>query len=453
MAAAHTEAQATNGYSTMTHTDPRELVASSPMRPAQIAVVAISIALCALDGFDVLAISFASPGIAREWGIDRAALGVVLSMELIGMLIGSVLVGGLADRIGRRLTVLGCLAIMTLGMAMVAGRGGLVGLSAWRVVTGVGIGGMIPALNAIAAEFSNLRRRDLCVSLMSIGYPLGALTGGSIAALLLQHSNWRSVFVFGAAVTALLIPIVLRWVPESVAWLCQTQTKDSLQRVNRTLARLGYGSVQALPPIPVAVKSSLAAIFQQELRPTTLLTTLAYFLHVMTFYFLVKWVPKIVVDLGFTPAAAATVLVWTNVGGVTGGTVLGLLSRRYTVKTLTLALMLASSLVLVAFGRGWSGLHQLSLICALAGFCTNGAIVGMFAIMARAYPAATRATGTGFAIGIGRGGAILAPITAGFLFHAGHSLLFVASVMGLGSLLAAIALGALQIKPQRAAAA
>ena len=422
------------------------------MRPAQIAVVAITVALCALDGFDVLAISFAAPGIAHEWGIDRAALGIVLSMELIGMVIGSVLVGGLADRIGRRRTVLGCLAVMALGMAMVTRKGDLVTLSVWRVVTGLGIGGMIPALNAIAAEFANARRRDLCVSLMSIGYPLGALTGGSVAALLLRHSDWRSVFEFGALMTLLLVPVVLLWVPESVAWLCQRPGTAGLQRVNHTLLRLGYAPVVALPAIPKSRKASLAGIFQPELRATTLLATLAYFLHIMTFYFLVKWVPKIVVDLGFAPSAAAAVLVWANVGGVTGGTALGLLSRRFGLKAMTVVLMLASTAMLAVFGGGWSDLQQLCLICALTGFCTNGAVVGMFAILARAYPAATRATGTGFAVGIGRGGAILAPIAAGFLFRAGHGLQFVALVMGTGSLLAAAALGMLRVKPPQTAA-
>ncbi len=423
------------------------------MRPAQIAVVAITIALCALDGFDVLAISFAAPGIAREWGIDRAALGIVLSMELIGMVIGSVAVGGLADRIGRRRTVLGCLALMALGMAMVTGSGDLVTLSMWRVVTGLGIGGMIPALNAIAAEFSNARRRDLCVSLMSIGYPLGALTGGSVAAVLLRHSDWRSVFEFGALMTVALVPIVLIWVPESVAWLCHGTGPEALQRVNHSLGRLGYEPVRSLPAIPVSRQMSLAAIFQPQLRATTLLATLAYFLHIMTFYFLVKWVPKIVVDLGFAPAAAAAVLVWANVGGLTGGTVLGLLSSRFGLKPMTVALMLGSTLMLAVFGNGWSDLHHLCLICALTGFCTNGAVVGMFAILARAYPAASRATGTGFAVGIGRGGAVLAPIIAGFLFRAGHGLQFVALTMGTGSLLAALALGMLHVKPPWAAAA
>src|SRR5580704_10705788 len=98
--------------------DPREIIAKSPMSALQIAVVAITIGLNALDGFDVLSISFASPGIARDWGIDRAALGFVLSMELIGMGLGSILLGGVADKIGRRRTLLGCLVVMTLGMGL-----------------------------------------------------------------------------------------------------------------------------------------------------------------------------------------------------------------------------------------------------------------------------------------------------------------------------------------------
>src|SRR4030095_1160685 len=152
-------------------TDPRDVIAHSPMSRLQILVVGVTIALNALDGFDILSISFASPGIATEWGIDRAALGIVLSMELIGMAIGSIVLGGVADRFGRRPTILGCLLVMTGGMVMVTTVTGLVQLSNWRVVTGLGIGGMLAAINAVAAEFSNAHRRHLNVSLMSIGYP------------------------------------------------------------------------------------------------------------------------------------------------------------------------------------------------------------------------------------------------------------------------------------------
>ena len=189
------------------------------MGALQLVVVALTVALNALDGFDVLSISFASPGIAQEWGIDRGALGIVLSMELIGMAIGSILLGGVADTFGRRPAILGCLVVMAGGMLTATTSAGLVALSASRVITGLGIGGMLAAINAVATEFSNRRRRHLSVSLMSIGYPLGAVTGGIVAAQLLQGHDWRAVFYFGSAVTAVLVPVVFLFMPESVHWL------------------------------------------------------------------------------------------------------------------------------------------------------------------------------------------------------------------------------------------
>jgi MFS family permease len=178
------------------------------MSRMQIIAVGITFLLNALDGFDVLSISFASPGIAAEWGIDRAALGIVLSMELIGMALGSVFIGRFADKAGRRKIMLTCLVVMAAGMFMVTTVTGLVELSIWRVMTGLGIGGMLATINATAAEFSNTKRRHLSVSLMAIGYPLGVVFGGTIAAQLLKTQDWRSVFDLGATMTAVCIPLV-----------------------------------------------------------------------------------------------------------------------------------------------------------------------------------------------------------------------------------------------------
>jgi len=178
--------------------DPRAIIAREPMGRAQLIAIAICIALTALDGFDVLSISFASPGIAAEWHIDRAMLGIVLSMELIGMCAGSVFVGGLADRIGRRPVTLLCLLVMAAGMALATTAHNVTTLSEFRLFTGIGIGGMLAAGNAMAAEFANGRRRNLAVALMACGYPLGAIVGGSIASRLLVTYSWRSVFAVGA---------------------------------------------------------------------------------------------------------------------------------------------------------------------------------------------------------------------------------------------------------------
>ena len=431
------------------NTDPRDTILSAPMSRLQIIAVAITVGLNALDGFDVLSISFASPGIAAEWGIDRAALGIVLSMELVGMALGSIFLGGVADKIGRRPTVLGCLVLMTVGMFMVTTVKGLVDLSVWRIVTGVGIGGMLAAINAVAAEFSNRKRRDLCVPIMAIGYPIGAVIGGTIVARLLVGHDWRSVFYFGAGITAAFIPLVWWLVPESVHWLTRKQPAGALDSINRILQRFGHAAVSSLPAIPASVrKRSVADIFAPGLVALTLLVTAAYFFHVITFYFIIKWVPKIVVDMGFAPASAAGVLVWVNVGGATGGAVLGLLAQRYSVRKLTIAVMLISTVAVVMFGRTAPDLHQLALICAIAGFCTNAAIVGMYAIFAQSFPTHVRASGTGFAVGVGRGGAMFAPVAAGFLFKGGYALPSVAIAMSLGSLVAAGLLFMVRPKPE-----
>jgi benzoate transport len=428
--------------------DPREVLADSPMSALQIGVVAITIALNALDGFDVLSISFASPGIAQEWGIDRAALGIVLSMELIGMAIGSIVLGGVADKIGRRPTILGCLVVMAVGMAAATTASGLVALSAWRVVTGFGIGGMLAAINAVAAEFSNRRRRHLSVSLMSIGYPVGAVLGGIVAAQLLQGNDWRAVFYFGSAVTAVLIPIVFLVVPESVHWMTRKQPAGALENVNRALARMGHPTVAALPVLTGdARRVSIADVFATGLVGSTILVTLAYFFHITTFYFIVKWVPKIVVDMGFAPSSAAGVLVWTNVGGALGGAIFGVLTQRYGVKPLTIGVMIFSAVAAAVFGRTPPDLQRLSIICAIAGFCINAGIVGLYAIIAQVFPTHVRAFGTGIAIGFGRGGAVLAPIIGGFLFAAGYTLPIVALTLALGSLTAGLVLILLKVNP------
>jgi len=245
------------------------------------------------------------------------------------------------------------------------------------------------------------------------------------------------------------IPLVFFFMPESVHWLARKQPQRALERINHTLNRLGHAAISALPAVSAAVrKRSAADIFSPAFIAITVLVTAAYFFHITTFYFIVKWVPKIVVDLGFAPSSAGNVLSWTNVGGATGGTIVGLLAMRYSVKRITITVMLISTIMVTLFGRTPPDLVKLSLICAAAGFFTNGAITGMYAIFAKAFPTHVRASGTGFAVGVGRGGSVLAPIIAGFLFQANLQLPTVAMIMALGSLLAAGVLSMLKLKPE-----
>lgn len=421
----------------------------------QFIAVTLCILLYALDGFDVLSISFAAPGIADEWAIDRAALGMVLAMELLGMIAGSLLLGDIADRLGRRPLILLCLVVMSIGMALAATAEAVGPLSAYRFFTGLGIGGMLATTNAMVAEYANKKHRSLAVTLMAAGYPLGAIAGGSVVSVLLASYDWRSVFVFGALMTTAFIPLVWFFLPESVAFLCQKKPEGALQKINKTLRRMGHAAVSSLPETDIKPdRTGIRELFRPEMLRTTILLTLAYFAHIATFYFIIKWVPKLVVDMGFTASSAGSVLVWFNVGGMTGALTFGLLTHWVELRRLIVIVLLVGSAAVIAFGQGQSSLGYLSLAAAVGGFFTNAGVVGLYALLAQSYPTNVRAGGTGFSIGIGRGGAALGTVLAGFLFVAGASLALVAAIMSIGSVVAAIAVIALgHATPSKVAAA
>src|SRR5215469_11630948 len=246
----------------MTGRDPKSIIDDGTMGVAQWVAVLVTLGLNALDGFDVLSISFASPGIAHDWGIDKATLGWVLSMELLGMAAGSFILGGVADKVGRRPTILGCVLAMAIGMFGAARAHGVAELLPWRLLTGLGIGGTLAAINAVAAEISSRRWRSFAMGLMVIGYPLGGVIGGLIVQRLLASGSWHAVFIAGGWVTAAFLPLVWLLVPESVAFLDRRRLPGALPQINRILARLGHPAADALSEAGAVVQRSIADVLK-----------------------------------------------------------------------------------------------------------------------------------------------------------------------------------------------
>lgn len=423
--------------------DPREILNQSDMTRAQLIVIVMTVALNALDGFDVLAITFASPGIAQEWGTTRAALGFILSAELWGMAIGSVALGGVADAVGRKMTILGCLAAMAIGMFMVTVTTSLYVLCFWRVLTGIGIGGMLASINAQAAEFSNNKSRATVIAAMSAGYPIGGLFGGFIVSRLLavEGFDWRVVFYFGTACTALMIPLVMLYMPESVHWLVRKRPEGVLERINKIMKGLGHRLVDAVPEVGESEKGKAwVDLFGKRFALITILLTAAYFLHIATFYFIIKWVADIVVRMGFDPSSAGDIVTMASLGGLLGCVAFAFVGRKFNLKALTIVIFVLSWLATIVFGQVPENLVVIGLVVCLAGFFINAGIVGMYTLAAQMFPTHVRASGTGFVVGIGRGGSMLSPIVAGFLFDAELGLPIVAFIMASGSVLAAVAL-------------
>jgi MFS family permease len=424
--------------------DPQRIMDDNPMNWRQYVVVALMVALNALDGFDVLSSAFAAPGISKEWGVTRDALGIVLSAELVGMGFGSVLLGGMADKLGRKPTMLACLVIMAIGMYMAHAATGVSNLTIWRFITGIGIGGMLTATNAVTAESTSKAGRSLSMALYVIGYPVGGVIGGYAAQTwLLPDYDWRAVFLFGAVVTAAMIPLVMLLVPETPAFYTATRPADAVAKINRALAAFGKAQIAALAAAAVSgPKPKLTDILTNpRLRPVTLLLAFGYMFHTITFYYILKWAVKIVSDYppGYAQPDAASVLTFANIGGAAGGLLLGFLMKRWSIKGPTVAMLLLAVAAVTAFGLCYDSLWNWRA-ASLAMFFGNGAIVGFYAAFALGFPAYARGTGTGFVLGVGRFGAAGSPIIAGYLFSyfGDDQLLLVSFLMSLGSLMALV---------------
>ena len=204
---------------------------------------------------------------------------------------------------------------------------------------------MLAAINAVTAELSSLKGRSIAMSLMVIGYPIGATVGGIIAGMLLKSGDWRLVFEFGAIATVAFIPLVWFLVPETPDYYLTRRPADALARINKSLATLRLPAVDSLPPVaPQVEKPSVFDILKPGLLRTTMLLTIGYSFHAITFYYILKWSPKIVADFGYSQPEAASVLVWASIGGAMGALTLGLLTLKARVTALTIAAMLLSML-------------------------------------------------------------------------------------------------------------
>jgi MFS transporter, AAHS family, vanillate permease len=424
-------------------TNPIKVIDDNPMSTRQWIVVVLMIFLNALDGFDVLSSAFASPGISKEWGIERSALGVVLSAELIGMGFGSVLLGSLADKVGRKLDMLLCLVIMAIGMYMAHAANSVNMLTVWRLLTGLGIGGMLASTNAVTAEVSNKASRSLAMALYVIGYPVGGVIGGFAAqGWLLVDYDWRAVFLFGAVVTAVMIPLVMLLVPETPAFFAAARPDGALEKINRSLRAFSKPEIGELPPPPAAKPKVTEILSNPRLRPVTLLLAFGYMFHTLTFYYILKFAVQIVADYppGYPPPVAASTLTYANIGGAVGGALFGLFLKKWDIKGPTVGAAFLGVIAVAWFGMGHDSLGQWRLAAFLTMFFLNAAIVGYYAAFARGFPAFARATGTGFVLGVGRAGAAGSPIIAGYLFKVlgNDQLLTVSLVMCIGAILGAL---------------
>ena len=423
----------------------RETLDRGPMSFNQWLAVAVCVLLSMLDGFDVLVMAFTASSVASDWQLSGSEVGMLLSAGLLGMAIGSLFIAPLADKIGRRTLTLYCLLLCASGMTFASFTQSMWQLAAMRLLTGLGIGGILVCVNVISSEVSSLRWRALSVSLQSTGYALGATCGGLLAVWLMSIWGWRSVFFVGGLLSLAVIPLVLAFVPESLDFLLARRPKNALERINKMAARFGHPALNELP-VAQAKTYQGNAVFQlwkPELRRSTLVIWASFFIVMFGFYFIMSWTPKLLVDSGMSTSEGVTGGVLLSIGGIFGSTVIGMLAARIALKYVLQGYMLLSALLLVAFYGFASELSYALALGLFIGFFSNGCVGGLYALTPQMYPATVRSTGLGWAIGVGRLGAILSPVVAGVLLDFGWKPLNLYAVFALVFIAAIVVLALL----------
>ena len=435
----------TNGASAV---DVAAFIDAQPVGAFQIKLLLTCATVLFLDGFDTTAIGYVAPALAKELNLSRAALGPVFSAGLFGLMIGALLLGPLADRIGRRKIIIFSTLAFGIGTLVTALVNDVGTLFVVRLLTGLGLGGAMPNTIALTSEFSPHRRRATMVMVMFVGFSIGAAMGGLLAAALIPQFGWRSVFVVGGAAPLLLAPILGWRLPESVRFLALTGRADArvaqlLTSVNRSA---GFASgTRFVVNEPTLTGMPVQHLFRDGRTLATILLWVVFFMSLLLIYFMSNWLPTVLNDLGASISTAAMIGSMFQVGGVVGSFVLGHLIDRFSFRALALVYFIAVFAV-AAIGQLGHSAPLVTVAIFVAGFCIVGGQIAANALAAGFYPTSVRATGVGWALGVGRIGSIVGPSVGGILLSlkwGAGELFMTAALAALCAAMAAFSLGRL----------
>jgi MFS transporter, AAHS family, 4-hydroxybenzoate transporter len=415
-------------------------------------VTALCLLVAAWDGYDVLAIAFAAPVLVSEWALSPEALGVAFGAAPIGMALGAALIAPLGDRIGRRATLVLSCVLLRLASCASALAPDLRTLVATRVVAGLGIGGALPTLAALTAEFAPANRRNLLLSFATNGYTLGTVGCGLIAAPLIARWGWQALFWVGG-IGPLGLAVVLLLLPESPMYLAtrkSARARAALVRVLRSIApgrRFEVSDEYVLADRAAA--PGLRALFAGAGRRSTPLVWAGFFGSFFAVYFLFQWIPAIVARAGHSPREAIYAGLVTSIGAGLGPIVLALASARWPLRRLIGAFFVTGFVATCALGQVPDSIGAIYVVAGAAGFLVLGAEMGLYMYAAGMYPSAVRSTGLGWALAVGRLGAIAGPICGGLLIGAGLTMGTYLPLLASSLLISALAIFATSAEPAR----
>ncbi|MFJ6393992.1 MFS transporter [Streptomyces sp. NPDC091972] len=396
-----------------------DLLDASPIGRLQITVIAMCSLVAVFDGYDTQAIALVAPDVASDWGISSSDFGFVFGIGLFGGLVGALIFGRLSDKYGRRPNLLTAIVVFSFFSIATPLADSLASLAAFRFLTGIGLGGALPGVISLTSEYTPRRMRATVVGLMFCGFPLGAVIGGVVCTKLIPAYGWQSVFLVGGIAPLALLPVLFLQLPESARFLTLSRDHEGLARI---LNRMGHSvPADAILPEPSPNRSPVARLFTEGRCAGTLLLWVTLFMSLLLSYLLLNWIPLVARDVGVGSTGAVLAVAALNLGAIAGQLLIGRLADRRAPTKITGTAFLLGAVAIAAIGLSGQSSTALLVTAFIAGFLSIGAQMCTVALCANFYETSLRATGVGWAMGIGRAGGIVGPVLGGIAVDAGTS--------------------------------
>lgn len=399
----------------MSHTEFR--LENQSIGSLQIRVILLCTLAQLFDGFDITSISMAVPALIRMWHQPGAAFANTFVMSSVGIMIGALGSGPLGDRTGRKPVMIGSLLVLGITSLACTQAGSISELAIYRLFTGIGIGAVMPVTVALSSDYIPNRLRAVTIMIVFTGSPLGGFLGKQLVAQLLPIYGWTAIFWIGGLLPLALIPVMLRWLPESPRFLL---AKGRLTDNTRALlTRLGIDPQAPSYGLDVARGNPVAGLFRDGLGGTTILIWILYFANLMSLYLVSYWMPTVLSLSGLSPADAVAASSFADAGPLVSIFLVVPLSTRFGPPNVLTVMLFTGILSIAAIGLLTLPYAILLVVLFLIGACTVGSMTGINGFTGALYPARVRNTGMGWALGVGRLGGIAGPWVGGYLLAQG----------------------------------
>lgn len=425
--------------------DTQAFIDGQRFSPFQWVILVLCFLVVAADGYDTAAIGFIAPSLVQQWGIARVALGPVMSAALVGLGIGAVLAGPLADRLGRKTVLVLSVAFFGLWSLAAAFAGTVESLTVLRFCTGLGLGAAMPNAVTLMSEYAPTRVRAVVVNTMFCGFSTGLALGGFASAWLIPHFGWQSVLIAGGIGPIVLTVLLILLLPESVQFMAVRQRADA--KIARILGRIApgttFGGCRFVAPdggVSGRRESAIRVVLSRQYRFGTWMLWLAYFMGLLIYYLLTNWLPTLFRDTGFSGARAALMTSLFPLGGVLGNLCVGWFMDRLNANRVIAATYVLAAVMVLLVGRGVGHQLWLGTLIFLTGTLVTSAVTSMSALAAAFYPTHGRATGVAWMLGVGRIGGVAGALVGAALMGFGWQIGSVFSLLAVPALVSASAL-------------